>query len=64
MSEREVEELREVIRRVCEAFEMEDGMPFAEVHSAQGVVWGNLSQEATEALQDLASKLEELDDDV
>ena len=57
------EELIKVIRAVCDAFEMEDGLPFAEVNSAQGCVWGQLGEEQTEALVDLAQLLEELEDD-
>lgn len=56
--------IRNILRRVCEAFEMEEGLPFAEViSSAHGSVWGPLNEEQTEALVDLASLLEELEDE-
>lgn len=57
-----MDDAAKIIRRVCEAFEMEEGMPFAEVHSAQGVVWGQLGEEQSEALIELLSLLEELED--
>ena len=58
------EELIKVLRRVCEAFEMEDGMPFAEViSSVHGSVWGPLNEEQSEALMDLAGALEALEDE-
>ncbi len=52
------------LRRVCEAFEMEDGLPFAEViSSVHGSVWGPLNEEQTEALCALLELLEELEDE-
>jgi hypothetical protein len=58
------EELIKILRRVCEAFEMEDGMPFAEViSSVHGSVWGPLNEEQSEALMDLAGALEALEDE-
>jgi hypothetical protein len=58
------EELIKVLRKVCEAFEMEDGMPFAEViSSVHGSVWGPLNEEQSEALMDLAGALEALEDE-
>jgi hypothetical protein len=58
------EELIKILRRVCEAFEMEEGMPFAEViSSVHGSVWGPLNEEQSEALMDLAGALEALEDE-
>lgn len=58
------EELIKILRKVCEAFEMEDGMPFAEViSSVHGSVWGPLNEEQSEALMDLAGALEALEDE-
>lgn len=63
LNERELNRITTAIRRVCEAFEMEDGMPVAEVFGAMGASWGTLGEEQTEALQDLLSVLEELEDE-
>ena len=58
------EEILRIILRVCEAFEMEDGLPFAEVMSSMhGSVWGPLNEEQTEALCDLAELAESLSEE-
>lgn len=55
-------DLLETIRRVVEAFEMEDGMPFAEVRTPGGTEWGMLGEEQSEALIELAGILERLEE--
>ena len=60
----EPEELLELLQRVCEAFNADDGIGFVSVLTPDGFTMGQLMEDAAEVLMELNQLREDLEEEL